>query len=269
MPNSKNRLSAEELNRQKSHKKGPFGFVENFLRNFQSLSYIFGIVPIVGLFAFCLSFAITPLVYFVLSVWQFRFESLLMQSFTLALAVSAGLLTFMLALPLIVVIVNRPLIPLVKAYRGPWFSLESIPWFYHNSLFYLVRYTVLDLLTPTPLSLMFLRGMGMKIGKGSMINTSNISDPCLIEIGDHVTIGGSVYMMAHYGMKGFLIVDKLVVKSKANVGLHSYLMGAVEVGEAAQVLPNTMVLPKTVIPDHVRYGGNPAEIIKPEAVRIL
>ena len=87
-----------------------------------------------------------------------------------------------------------------------------------------------------------------------MINTSNVSDPCLIELGDYVTIGGSVYMMAHYGMKGFLIIDRLVIKKGAMVGLGAKLLGGVTIGVKATVLPNVAVLPKTVIKDGEKFG---------------
>jgi UDP-3-O-[3-hydroxymyristoyl] glucosamine N-acyltransferase len=151
-------------------------------------------------------------------------------------------------------IFNLPAIPFVRSYRGAWFSVESIPWYYHNALTYLVRYTILDLITPSPLNLLFYKMMGMKIGKGVLINTTNISDPCLIILEDNVTIGGSVYMMAHYGMKGFLIIDKLHIKRGAMVGLAAKLLGGVTIGEKAVVAPNVVVYPKTTIKPGEKYG---------------
>ncbi len=59
--------------------------------------------------------------------------------------------------------------------------------------------------------MLFYRMMGMKIGKGAHINTTNISDPAMIEIGNHVTIGGSVHIIGHYASKGFLIVNKVKI----------------------------------------------------------
>jgi UDP-3-O-[3-hydroxymyristoyl] glucosamine N-acyltransferase len=85
----------------------------------------------------------------------------------------------------------------------------------------------------------------MKIGKGTMINTSNISDPCLIKIGDYVTLGGSATLIAHYGMKGMLIIDHLVIEDKATIGLKASLFGDVIVGEGATVGPHEVVLPKS------------------------
>jgi acetyltransferase-like isoleucine patch superfamily enzyme len=145
--------------------------------------------------------------------------------------------------------VNK-LLPLkVKPLRASWYSLSVIPWYYHNALTYLVRYTFLDFITPTPLNKLFYQMMGMKIGKGTMINTSNISDPCLIELGDYVTIGGSASLVAHYGQKGMLIIEPLVVKDKATIGLKASLFGDVIVGKGALVKAHEVVMPKTRIPD--------------------
>lgn len=89
--------------------------------------------------------------------------------------------------------------------------------------------------------------MGMKIGKGGIINTSNISDPCLIEIGDNVTIGGSATLIAHYGMKGILIIDKLIIEDNVTVGLRASLFGNVVIKKNATIKPHEVVLPKSII----------------------
>jgi acetyltransferase-like isoleucine patch superfamily enzyme len=96
---------------------------------------------------------------------------------------------------------------------------------------------------------MFFKMMGMKIGKGTMINTSNISDPCLIEIGDYVTIGGSATLIAHYGMKGFLVIDRLEIRDKATIGLRASVFGDVVVGKGQTVKAHDVLLPKTRIED--------------------
>ena len=136
----------------------------------------------------------------------------------------------------------------LKPFRSSYYSLESIPWYFHNAFTYIVRYTFLEFITPTPLNMLFYRMMGMKIGKGAHINTTNISDPAMIEIGDHVTIGGSVHIIGHYASKGFLIVDKVKIKSRATIGLKATIMGNVEIGEGAAIGPHEVILPKTIIP---------------------
>jgi acetyltransferase-like isoleucine patch superfamily enzyme len=96
--------------------------------------------------------------------------------------------------------------------------------------------------------MLFYKMMGMKIGKNAHINTTNISDPRMIEIGDNVTIGGSVHIIAHYAAKGFLIVDKVKIHDHVTIGLKASIMGAVEIGEKAVIGPHEVILPKTKIP---------------------
>jgi hypothetical protein len=136
----------------------------------------------------------------------------------------------------------------LKPFRGNYFSLESIPWYIHNALTYSVRYTFLDFITPTPLNTLFYRMMGMKIGKNSHINTTNISDPCMIEIGNRVTIGGSAHLLAHYGQHGYLIISRIKIGDNATIGIKATVMGDTEIGEGAVIAPHEVILPKTSIP---------------------
>ena len=98
------------------------------------------------------------------------------------------------------------------------------------------------------LYILFYRMMGMKIGKGSHINTTNISDPALIEIGERVTIGGSVHIFAHYGQKGYLVLSRVKIGDGVNVGIKATIMGDAEIGSGAMIAPHEVILPKSRIP---------------------
>jgi len=248
-------VDKEDINSSNSTKVGWGAIIENFFRRFQTIGFMFCLFPITIIYVICIATAMTP--GFILFQWANPYvleSSILVRAFTYGLCVGGGFVGFVFTLIFIVPLMNLPFLPFVKAYRGAWFSIESIPWYYHNALTYLVRYTILDFLTPSPLNILFFRMMGMKIGKGVMINSSNVSDPCLIRLDDYVTIGGSAYMMAHYGMKGFLIIDKLHIKRGAMVGLAAKILGGVTIGEKAVVAPNATVLPKTIIKDGEKFG---------------
>ncbi|MGZ3723044.1 MAG: hypothetical protein ACXVA9_08950, partial [Bdellovibrionales bacterium] len=137
----------------------------------------------------------------------------------------------------------------VKPFRGPYYSLQAIPWFVHNGLTYMVRYMFLEFVTPSPLNILFYRMMGMKIGKGVVINSTNISDPSLITLGDYVTVGGSATIFAHYGQKGYLVISPVKVGKGTNIGLKASIMGGSTIGEDVMIKPHSAVLPKTTIPD--------------------
>jgi hypothetical protein len=244
-----------DINSTRSVKKGFFAHFENTIRKFSTIAFVLFLLPLVVLYVVILGLAITPAIYFFqqVNMWIDGY-SLIMKSLVYGMCAGAGFISFIVCLIFIVPVFNFPLIPFVRPYRGAWFSLESIPWYYHNALTYLVRYTILEFLTPSPLNILFFKMMGMKIGRNVVINTSNISDPCLIQLDDYATIGGSAFLMAHYGMKGYLVIDKLHVKKAAMIGLGAKLLGGVTIEERATVLPNSAVLPKTIVGAGEKFG---------------
>jgi hypothetical protein len=248
-------IRPDDINSRNSSKKGFSAIFENIFRQFQIVGFALLLFPIALLYIFCIGASVTPgiMIYQVVQAHTIEM-SFLFKSFCIGLGLGTGFVCFIFTLITVVPLVNLPLLPFVKSYRGPWFSIESIAWYYHNALTYLVRYTILDFLTPSPLNIFFFRMMGMKIGKGVMINSSNISDPCLIILDDYVTIGGSAYLMAHYGMKGFLIIDKLHIRKGAMIGLAAKILGGVSIGEKAVIGPNAVVLPKTTIKNGEKFG---------------
>jgi len=242
-----------DVHSTKSNRKGFSGIFESFLRKFRTLSFIGMLAPIAGLYVLAMGVSLTPgiLIFKSISAWT-ESSHFIIHSLAQGLSIASGFLLYGLTLIFIVPAINK-LLPLkVKPHRASWFSVSVIPWYYHNALTYLVRYTFLEFITPTPLNTLFFKMMGMKIGKGTMINTTNISDPCLIELGDYVTIGGSATLIAHYGMKGMLIIDKLIIHDNVTVGLKASLFGDVIVGKGATVKPNEVLLPKTRVPEFIK-----------------
>lgn len=232
-----------------SERKGIGGVIETALRRFRTGGYIVALIPlyIVGIFGMGLS--ATPAVYF------FNFITDLAQTLpevvyyiVFSSTLVASYFIYGLFLIFIMPLFNFLMPFRLKPFRGMYYSLTSVPWYFHNAFTYIVRYTFLEFITPTPLNMMFYRLMGMKIGKGAHINTTNISDPCLIEIEDKVTIGGSVHLIAHYASKGFLIVEPVKIRKGATIGLKATVMGDVEIGEGAVIAPHEVILPKSRIP---------------------
>ncbi len=251
-----------DVNAVQSDRKGVSGILETVLRRFRNVSFFLLMAPIAALYVFCTGVSLIPAVslYREVSQWTAN-SSVLWQNVGLAFSIGAGFFSYGLTLIFVVPAVNKILPLKVRPHRTTWYSLSVIPWYYHNALTYLVRYTFLEFITPTPLNKLFYQLMGMKIGKGTIINTTNISDPCLIEIGDYVTIGGSCTLVAHYGMKGFLIIDRLKIEDKVTIGLKATIFGDVIIGKGAMVKPNDVVMPKTRIPP--REDG-PKEVFKDE-----
>lgn len=233
-----------------SSRKGVSGVLEKTLRRFRTLSFSLLLLPVIFVCVFCVGVSAGPGLYVFFTVQEFTAHwTPILKYMAMGIGLAAGYFIYGISLVFIVPLVNF-LIPFkVKAFRGPWFSLPTIPWFIHNALTYMVRFTFLEFITPSPLNILFFKMMGMKIGKGVVINTSNISDPCMITLGDYVTIGGSATIFAHSGQKGFLIIDPVTIGDHTNIGLKASIMGGAKIGNRVTIKPHSVVLPKHKIED--------------------
>ncbi len=245
---NKKRKRTFDVNAETSDRPGLEGLVETFIRRFRNLTFALFMVVLFCMVVSALGLSLAPGVFIFHRLMDWTQEwSLATRSIALGMGLAFSYFVYGLCLIFVIPAFNL-LIPKMKPWTGPWFSLEILPWFMHNTLTYMVRYTFLDFITPTPLNILFFRMMGMKVGKGCMINTSYISDPCMITLGDYVTIGGSATIFAHYGQKGLMVIRPVVIGKGATIGLKASIMGDVEVGEGAMVPPHTCLLPKTRFP---------------------
>jgi hypothetical protein len=233
-----------------SELKGLAGFFESVLRKFRMASYLIALVPLYFLCLLAMGISATPGVYlfFLLSEktldWLPFFHYL-----SLGFGIVTGYFLYGITMLFVIPLFNFLMPFRVKPFRGPYYSLTSVPWYIHNAFTYVVRYTFLEFVTPTPLNILFYKMMGMKIGKGVHINTTNISDPALIELEDKVTIGGSATLIAHYASHGFLIVERVKIGKGTTIGIKATIMGDVEIGKGAIIAPHEVIYPKSRIPD--------------------
>ena len=235
----------------RSNKTGFTGKFETLVRKVRPLTFLvfyIGIV-LIGLLSMGLAIGVSVTLYNYISP---AFSDSFWRSFQIGTTLALCYFVYGISLIIIVPIINYilRLKKLVKPFRGNMYSLESMAWFCHNALLYLVRYTFLEFVTPSPLNVLFYKSMGMKIGKGVLINTTNISDACLIELGDYVTVGGSAHLLTHYAQGGYLVVSKLVIGERSTIGLKSTVFGNVTIGKSCTVKPHSVVLPKTTLSDN-------------------
>ncbi len=252
-----------DLNSESSQHAGVKGLFESILRKFKTAMHIGLLMPMYVVTTMILGAALFLPVVVVRSMYEYS------QSFSFYwqcafMGFSLGLAYFVYGFSMIAVIptINFLFRANLKAWKGPYYSIESVKWFIHNGLTYLIRFTFLEFVTPSPISNLFYKMMGMKIGKGVVINTTWISDPSMIELGHKVTLGGSVTIVAHYGQGGILILAPVKIGNGCTIGLKSSIMGGVTIGDNAKLLPHSVVMPKTVIPAGETWGGVPAHKIE-------
>jgi hypothetical protein len=255
-----------DLETTKSQHGGLKGIFESGLRKFKALFHLCSMIPVYFVAALTLATALWP------SVSFFRFLSKQvsmspwwLQNAAYAFAIAAGFFMYGFTLLFVAPALNFIIRGNLKAWRGPYYSAESFKWFLHNGLTYLMRFTFLEFITPSPLSLLFYKMMGMKIGRGTIINSTWISDPSLIEMGEKVTIGGSVTIVAHYGQGGLLVIAPVKIGDACTIGIKATIMGGAQIGAGAKIMPHSVVMPKTIVPAGETWGGVPAKKIESAA----
>jgi len=235
------------------------------VRRYARQAYVIVVLGLYAIVATALALALTPavLLWQCVAAWSAGLP-LLGRAFAIALGAAVAFFTFGFALLLVVPVYNWLLPTKVRPFRGGYYTMQAAPWLLHNALFYLVRYTFLPFVTLTPFGIWFLKAMGMRIGRHAFINTEYISDPQLLQIGDDAALGGSVRICAHFGGGGHLTVAPVTVGARATLGLAVTVMGDVEVGDGATVLPNSVLLPGSRVGAGETWGGVPARRITRE-----
>jgi len=202
--------------------------------------------------------ALLPAVLFVKVFW-FRGSPIL-----LAFALGIGYLIFGLTY-LVLVVVIRKLIGF-RSREGdyPFLSSYAIRWAFLGSLVGLAKILILDHLKGMPILNTFFRLMGARIGRNVLINTCNLFDFDLLEIGDDTFLGGDAVIIGHVGEKGLLKIRPVRIGARCTVGQSSVVFPGATMEEGS-VLGALSLLPKgKTLPRGTVWGGNPLHEIHRE-----
>ncbi len=134
-------------------------------------------------------------------------------------------------------------------------SLEIFKWVFVNAFFMVVKVVFLDLILLTPYCALFYRMMGAKIGTNVLINSKNVGDLSLLEIGDNSAIGGSATIIAHSFEKGGLKLQKVKIGKEVIIGLNAVIFPGVEIGDRAMIAAGAVVPKNTHVAANTTYWG--------------
>ena len=137
--------------------------------------------------------------------------SIALKAFILGFCISLSFFIFGISLIILVGIIVRllPIKPKPGIYNLK--SIDTIKWGLSGAFLKLVNLTFLDFITPTFLNVFYFKLIGAKIGKNVQINSVNINDPWLLEIGDDSVIGGAASINCHVVESGKLILEKVKI----------------------------------------------------------
>ena len=82
-------------------------------------------------------------------------------------------------------------------------------------------------------------------------------------------VGGAVHLFAHYGGGGHLTIAPVSIGHRATIGLGATVMGDVEIGDDATILPHSVLLPGSRVLAGETWGGVPARPLSEKTQRRL
>ena len=242
--------------------RGAGNAIDRFIHRFGTLAHLLVVLVVYAVLAVVIGLALAPALWMLANwlPWALTYGEWLgwpLAGLGFGLAFFVAGFTLLLVVPL----ANWLLPTRVQPYHGAYYSIAAVPWILHNTLFYMARYTFLPYVTLTPFGPWFLSAMGMKIGRRAYINTELISDPCMIALGDDVVIGGSVHLFAHFAGGGHLVIAPISIEAGATIGQKATVMGDVQIGAGAKILPHSVLLPGSRVGVGEIWAGVPARPI--------
>jgi hypothetical protein len=119
----------------------------------------------------------------------------------------------------------------VKPGRHEAASLPVLLWIILNGVWTMAFRLILPMVPMTPLSQMFHRLSGCRIGKNVWINTINLIDPYMIRIGDNTIVGGDAVLSPHVFENGHLLIQRITIGKNCLIGADSYISPGVTIGD--------------------------------------
>ncbi len=123
----------------------------------------------------------------------------------------------------------------VKPGRHEAASPTVLLWIVLNGIWTMAFRLILPMVPMTPLSQMFHRISGCRIGKNVWINTINLVDCYMISIGDNTIIGGEAVLSPHVFENGHLIIQRITIGKNCLIGGHSYISPGVTIGDGSVI----------------------------------
>ena len=118
---------------------------------------------------------------------------------------------------------------------------------------------LIGILPLLPLRIRFLKLVGMKMGKSSVVAGSElIHDPYMLEIGEQTLIGGWSQITGHLGERK-LFVKKVKIGDNCLIGGKSFIMPGTVIEDNVTVALNSVVLKNSTLKKGKIYAGTPAK----------
>jgi acetyltransferase-like isoleucine patch superfamily enzyme len=130
-------------------------------------------------------------------------------------------------------------------------------WARYGMMSHVVRIFAGGFLRSTPLWVWYMRMNGARIGHRCWVNSLEVRDDCLLELGDDVVIGGGVHLSGHTVERGVVRTAPVRLGSGTVVGVGSHVEIGVETGPRCQIGSLSMVPKFSRLDGDATWVGRP------------
>ena len=221
-------------------------FIDRLLRNPVS----FEITSLFVYAFYCLVFAVAsiPSIFLIYNGMQLLNNSFLML-FVFTVICFLAFYLFLVTSAIVVGFAERMLTLGFKPGAYPPGSPVFFRWLIYSGLHLWLVNLVLPFLRGNNWIKIYLRVAGAKIGRETFINTKDIYDAYLLEIGEEVLIGGEAFLNCHLFEHGHLNLDKIIIGDNSTIGANAYLTPGARIGKNSAVGMYTYLRRNTEVGD--------------------
>lgn len=145
--------------------------------------------------------------------------------------------------------------------------IELRNWARYAIISHLVHVMAGSVFRSTPLWVWYMRRNGAKVGRHVWVNSLQVGDDCLLDLGDEVVIGAGVHLAAHTVERGLLRLAPVHLGPGTTVGVGAHIGIGVTTGRNTQI-GSMSVVPKFASLDaDTTYVGIPARAVGSTSTR--
>jgi non-ribosomal peptide synthetase-like protein len=119
----------------------------------------------------------------------------------------------------------------------------------------------LDILCGTPLLPWALRLLGVRIGRGAFLNTTDMTEFDCVEIGDEAELNAWCGPQTHLFEDRVMKIGRVEIGAQTTVGVRSTILYDASVGQGSSLGPLTLVAKGERLPPGTRWEGSPASAV--------
>lgn len=177
------------------------------------------------------------------------------------LAVSGAMLGFMLFSTLVSILVERSVMGF-RRLKPEYCSIYDRYFWRHELLWKLLTGAPFG---GTPFKSMFMRLLGIKVGKRLYDAGCGIPEKTLVTIGDDCALNEGTVLQGHSLEDGTFKSGRIVLGDRCTVGVEAFVHYGVTMGDGSTLEADAFLMKGEDVPDNATYVGNPArEIISPQ-----